>query len=172
MEKTNRIKVFGLLALPIVALVVALMVFSIGHSTSNDVEASGPSQSLGITGPVDCGAGLGVPVDKPQKCFAGFIPGAPKLAEFTITVRGDDLPEIAGFGAEVLPGGLTYNPRTLCTDSVQMTPLVICTVNVVEDAGKAIAIKFGASTAATPDFPARRIHVLRGAKDHLVALRR
>ena len=153
MEKTNRIKVFGLLALPIVALVLALMVFSIGHSTSNDVEASGPSQSLGASGAVDCGSGPFVPVDKPQKCFAAFIPGVPpKLLGFTITVRGDDLPAIAGFGAEVLPGGLTYNPRAACGDAVQMTPLVICTSNTIEDAGKAVSVQFGASTGATPPF--------------------
>ena len=150
MEKTNRIKVFGLLALPIVALVVALMVFSIGHSTSNDVEASGPSQSLGATGAVDCGGGPFVPVDKPVKCGALFIPGAPKLAEFTITVSGNDLDAIAGFGAEVLPGGLTYNPRALCGDSVQLTPLVICTSAV----GGGGEIRFGASTGATPPFGA------------------
>ena len=121
----HRIKTLGLLALPIIAVVLALMVFSFGNSSTDTAEATGPSQSLSATGNVICSPGDPVP-EKPLKCFAASIPGWEKAAtEFQITLSANDVPAISGWGGEVLFGGLTWNPGAECEDDVDL-PGILC----------------------------------------------
>lgn len=94
----------------------------------------GPRMSLAAHGSsVDCN-GDGVPDTEPTngtgellKCFALYDPAQPTANEFQVTINADIEFEIAGFGAEVFFGGLSYS-ESACTDEIVMpaTALPLC----------------------------------------------
>jgi hypothetical protein len=67
----------------------------------------------------------------PTSCTVGFDPANPDATMFTVSVHGPTQgSEIAGFQAEVLFGGLTWNQGAACEDHVVMPNMGQCIFNV------------------------------------------
>ena len=87
MNKTHRIKVLGLLGLPLLAVALAVMVFAWGSSTDRaEAETPGAAMSMSISPAQDCPAAK----DPGDVCV---LPGG----QFTVTVSADAIPLPAGY---------------------------------------------------------------------------
>jgi hypothetical protein len=77
--------------------------------------SAGPSMSLHASGNITCGAQAA-----PASCSASYVPGDPEAGAFQLSVDADAIPD-GGYTAitlEVALGGLAYEPRAQCPDSV------------------------------------------------------
>ncbi len=87
MNRTQRIKVLGLLSLPLLAIALAVMVFSMGHSTDTaEAATDGAAMSMAVSGG--------------QTCPGAKAPGdvcVPIGSAFSVTVSGDAVPITNGY---------------------------------------------------------------------------
>ena len=102
--------------------------------------------SLGATGNVTCD----VP-SAPTTCDVEFDPGNPPASKFTLTVNASVIPagDYSGFGSEVFFGGLTYDPRPLCTNEVVWPNELLC----LQSDGGGGQRQLGSGTGIFPPLP-------------------
>ena len=113
---STRVKLVGLLAIPVIALVAVAFAFGFGHSTSEPTEAQVSLMSLSVKSP-----------SPPKDCIGGEPAGTVCVTvgdPLTISVSVDALPKIDGFltvQSFVSHGNLVYKGGPVAADDVDST---------------------------------------------------